>query len=253
MKLLKKKRHLIGAIVALFVMNVADIPVHAETGGVMAPHVVLAPSFETLSKKEVEKKETKKNEAKTEVPTTEPAEFTTQTEQMDFEILGNQMSEALRDSLLDRTKNVKSSTKVTTISAVTAEGLNSKLSGELAGKGQLFIDLGNQYSIDPAFLAAICMHESNKGNSSAIRKHHNVAGLMRSSGGQIHFSSVDESITYFAGLLSGSKYVASGLDTPEKIQKRYCPIGATNDPTNLNANWLGGVIDFWKGFRETIV
>ncbi|HHP8973516.1 TPA: M23 family metallopeptidase, partial [Listeria monocytogenes] len=29
-----------------------------------------------------------------------------------------------------------------------------------------------------------------------------------------------------------------GLTTPETIQPKYCPVGASNDPTGLNNNWL---------------
>lgn len=31
------------------------------------------------------------------------------------------------------------------------------------------------------------------------------------------------------------------------LANRYCPIGADNDPTGLNVNWLGNVSAFYKG------
>ena len=30
---------------------------------------------------------------------------------------------------------------------------------------------------------------------------------------------------------------------------RYCPIGAENDPTNLNKNWVGNVTHYYKKFK----
>lgn len=36
----------------------------------------------------------------------------------------------------------------------------------------------------------------------------------------------------------------------EQIQKKYCPIGADNDPLNLNSNWLSGVKYFYESLYE---
>ncbi|ETJ35883.1 CHAP protein, partial [human gut metagenome] len=45
------------------------------------------------------------------------------------------------------------------------------------------------------------------------------------------------------GLHAGAKnlyegYIKKGLDTPKKIGPKYAPVGASNDPDNLNANWV---------------
>src|SRR5690606_6004226 len=54
------------------------------------------------------------------------------------------------------------------------------------------------------------------------------------------FPSWEENIATVArGLRTG--YIDDGLDTIDEIQKRYCPVGAANDPTGLNANWLRNV------------
>ena len=44
-------------------------------------------------------------------------------------------------------------------------------------------------------------------------------------------------------------YFDIGLDTLEKIQPKYCPIGAANDPTGLNKYWLSGT---QKKYNELI-
>ncbi|WP_326831379.1 CHAP domain-containing protein, partial [Staphylococcus aureus] len=48
------------------------------------------------------------------------------------------------------------------------------------------------------------------------------------------------------GMEAGAKnlydlYISKGLDTPAKIQPKYAPNGASNDPTDLNSNWKRSV------------
>ena len=43
-------------------------------------------------------------------------------------------------------------------------------------------------------------------------------------------------------------YVDAGLVTLSKIRDKYAPLGAGNDPNNLNANWVKNVGSYMKSF-----
>ncbi|CXZ21751.1 transposon-related protein [Staphylococcus aureus] len=53
------------------------------------------------------------------------------------------------------------------------------------------------------------------------------------------------------GLNAGAKnlydvYISKGLDTPKKIGPKYAPVGASNDPNNMNARWIPTVEKIMK-------
>jgi hypothetical protein len=60
------------------------------------------------------------------------------------------------------------------------------------------------------------------------------------------FDSLDE------GLLYSAKNLKRRLDQVggdiESLAKVYAPVGASNDPTNLNSNWSNGVTKFYNMF-----
>lgn len=85
---------------------------------------------------------------------------------------------------------------------------------------------------------AISKWETGNWSSVAFIQKNNVGGMMCSSG-LITYSSLDEGISAFVSNLKRN-YFDIGLTTLELIQKKYCPIGAKNDPTGLNKNWLNG-------------
>lgn len=132
------------------------------------------------------------------------------------------------------------------------ERIDQYLGGELAGKGQVFVDAGTMYNIDPMFLAAVAMHETGNGTSDAVISKNNVGGIMTvnedGSTSLRTFDSVDESIYALAELIS--KYVSKGLDTIAEIQPVYCPVGAENDPNGVNHHWIDGVLYFWNEMRS---
>lgn len=53
------------------------------------------------------------------------------------------------------------------------------------------------------------------------------------------YDSLDDGIEAYLNNLKYN-YFDIGLDTLEKIQPKYCPIGAENDPKGLNKYWLSG-------------
>lgn len=124
-------------------------------------------------------------------------------------------------------------------SGITAEQLNGRLKGALSGQGQTFINAGKQYGIDPAFLASISMFETGNGSSSAARNKHNAMGISNSRG-PIAFNSIESSI--YAGARNlRNNYVNQGLTFVAQIQRKYCPVGAENDPNGTNGEWRNGV------------
>lgn len=131
-------------------------------------------------------------------------------------------------------------------SGLTADQLNKQLGGALAGHGADFLAAEQSSGVSAAVLAAIAMHETGNGTSKAVNdSRHNVGGMMKATGGMKSFDSVADSIAYFGDYIK-RKYVDDGLTSVEAIQKRYAPVGAGNDPTNLNSNWIGGVSKYWS-------
>lgn len=133
-----------------------------------------------------------------------------------------------------------------TSNAKAGSSIDKHLGGLLAGKGNVFVEVGNKYKVDAYLLAAIAIHETGRGTSKALRDHNNVGGYMKSKGGLMSFSSIDASIEFGGKLLSGSLYIGGGKDTVEKIRNTYAPGGVANDPTNLNRHWVGAVNGYYK-------
>ena len=86
---------------------------------------------------------------------------------------------------------------------------------------------------------AISKWETGDYTSKAFKELNNVGGMMCNSG-LIKYDSLDNGISAFLINLKDN-YFGIGLDTIEKIQPKYCPIGAKNDPNGLNKYWLSGV------------
>ena len=130
-------------------------------------------------------------------------------------------------------------------SGITAEKLNEAFKGGiLEGKGQAFIDAGNKYKIDPAFLAAITFAENGFGkNKSGIlgseEGKYNVFSMMD---GRV-YKSVEENLDRAAkNLAENYVYDSSNVrDTVYKIHMKYCPPGAANDPKGTNGGWTHAV------------
>jgi hypothetical protein len=116
----------------------------------------------------------------------------------------------------------------------TAEQLNKKLTGALAGQGDLIIKLAKENGIDAAAIVAIACAESGGGANSTGN---NFFGLMDSSHHLQSFSSVEEGIMAEIRTLKG--FAAEGKTTLGAIQKEYCP------DSEGGANWrknVGGAL-----------
>jgi hypothetical protein len=124
---------------------------------------------------------------------------------------------------------------------LTVGSLNQRLQGKgvFEGKAAILISAGERNGVDPVLLTAIALHETGNGKSNAVRTKNNPGGLM-GKGGLMTFPSLEVGIDKMASNL-GENYIAQGLTTPETIQRKYAPIGASNDPNNLNSHWVAGV------------
>ncbi len=92
------------------------------------------------------------------------------------------------------------------------------------------------------------VHETGYGTSKAVRNQNNTGGIMGSNGLK-SYSSREEGSRANAKFLK-EKYINDGLNTISKIQKRYCPVGASNDPKGLNKYWLNSVLDYYNKFSH---
>lgn len=114
----------------------------------------------------------------------------------------------------------------------------------LAPYAGVFQTMGSRYGVDPRVLAAISMHETDSGKSSAFRGKNNAMGVSDSSG-PIAFDTVDESIERMARLLgSRDSGPYKGAETINDVAGIYAPIGAGNDPGSLNQYWKTGVSNY---------
>ena len=102
-------------------------------------------------------------------------------------------------------------------------------------------------SREQAFIVvSISRHETGKWTSKAFLNKNNLGGIMCSTGLR-SYNSLDDGIDAFVSLLK-RRYFDRGLDTIEKIQPVYCPVGAINDPHNLNQYWLPMVTKYYNEY-----
>jgi len=113
--------------------------------------------------------------------------------------------------------------------------------GAFTGKAQAFVDAANKNKIDPVILSAIAFHETGNGNSDMVIHRNNPGGLYNSATSSFfEFSSIEEGIDFMAKNLY-KNYISQGLFTIQQIGQKYAPIGAKNDPNNLNSHWVPNI------------
>lgn len=100
-----------------------------------------------------------------------------------------------------------------------------------------------EYGIDWKIAVAISKWETGSWTSNIYNNKNNVGGMYCR--GFISYNSLDEGIEAFISNLKRN-YYDKGLNTIEKIGSKYCPVGASNDPTGLNKNWVPGVTKFYQ-------
>ncbi|WP_440911991.1 peptidoglycan DD-metalloendopeptidase family protein [Enterococcus innesii] len=114
--------------------------------------------------------------------------------------------------------------------------------GAFKGKRAAFEHASAKHNVDPVLMIAISIHETAWGTSRALLEHNNPSGQMR--GNQIlHFESLEDGLE-MTGQTLNNLWNERGLNTIEKLGSAYAPVGAGNDPTNLNIHWVPTIHKF---------
>ncbi len=93
--------------------------------------------------------------------------------------------------------------------------------------------VGQKYGVDPLMLLAIAKHETGYGTLGAGREGYTLGWLDQNSlGPQAQYEATARKL--------GRLGQGSPASIPD-IQQWYAPVGAGNDPTGLNQNWISGV------------
>ncbi len=103
--------------------------------------------------------------------------------------------------------------------------INKSLNSTISGQGETIVKYSLKYGADPVVATAIMLLETGcKWSCSAlVRNCYNVGGVKGSpncSGGYRKYNSLDDGIKKFIQNL-GENYYAKGLNTPEKMNKKY--------------------------------
>ena len=118
--------------------------------------------------------------------------------------------------------------------------------GVLADQEGYTIQAAKKAGVSATLMAAIMANESGWGKSSAARNQNNPSGQMNA-GGIISYGSIQAGIDATAATLN-NLVVQRHLDTVDKLGSVYCPVGASNDPTGMNKNWVPAVTATIKTF-----
>ena len=95
-------------------------------------------------------------------------------------------------------------------------------------------------------LLAISKHETANWTSQVFKNKNNLGGLYNGSQNTFYsYDNLDSGVEAFVNLLQ-NRYFNKGLNTIEDIGNVYCPVGASNDPNNLNVNWIPKVTLFYN-------
>ena len=108
----------------------------------------------------------------------------------------------------------------------------------------------NDWKIPVAIARHECGYKDNQYLSNAFKNKNNVGGMMyydttTKSSYLMTFDTIDEGVEAFVSNLKRN-YFNLGLDTIEKIQPKYAPNNAANDPYGLNEFWIIGVRAFYN-------
>lgn len=122
--------------------------------------------------------------------------------------------------------------------------------GALEGKGKVIVKIAKKHKIPENLFMAIIASESGWGKGENATRQKNPLSVMGTK--SIHDSTYP---TIEAGLEAGAKnlydvYIKEGLTTPEKIGPKYAPVGASNDPNNMNKQWIPTVKSMMKKLSD---
>src|SRR5699024_10613962 len=111
-------------------------------------------------------------------------------------------------------------------------------SGALKGHGDDIVQLSEEKGLDPVLFAAIALHETAWGTSNAVQQKNNPGGLMNPDGSGLYsYPALKEGLDSMSKTLY-NRIKVDGLVTIEQLGSVYAPVGAENDPNNLNEHWV---------------
>lgn len=113
-------------------------------------------------------------------------------------------------------------------------------SGVFSKYGNDIIEVAEEKGIDPVLFGAIALHETAYGTSSGVVDKNNPGGLMDPATNMQslqRFSTLREGLDAMATTLY-NRIIEDGLVTIEQLGEIYAPVGAANDPSNLNQHWI---------------
>lgn len=139
-------------------------------------------------------------------------------------------------SATDAPPLTESLTCVSPLDAAAIDAALRRAASPLAGQGRRFVLEGRTRDIDPRFLVAIAAHETLLQTYAPSRAIRNPFGI----GPGWAFVSEAAAIRTAASILE-RYYLAEGLVTVGAIGAKWAPVGALNDPGDLNRHWEGGV------------
>ena len=97
-------------------------------------------------------------------------------------------------------------------------------------------------------VVAISKHETGNWTSNLYKNNNNFGGIYNSKEQKFYsYESNDKGLQAFVNLLKNN-YFGKGLDTIEEIGAKYCPIGASNDPTGVNQHWVPKVTQYYNNY-----
>ena len=97
-------------------------------------------------------------------------------------------------------------------------------------------------------VVAISKHETGNWTSSLYKNNNNFGGIYNSKEKKFYsYESNEKGLQTFVNLLKNN-YFGKGLDTIEEIGSKYCPIGASNDPTGVNQHWVPKVTQYYNNY-----
>lgn len=95
-------------------------------------------------------------------------------------------------------------------------------------------------------MVSISQHETGSWTSELFENSNNFGGICNSKGFN-KYDSYESGLNAFVNLLKNN-YFDKGLTTIEQIGNKYCPVGAENDPTGLNKNWIPSVTSIYNNY-----
>ena len=112
-----------------------------------------------------------------------------------------------------------------------------------------YIKYGQQYGVDPRFLAAISILETNSGRSKAFIQGNNAMGISNRTGVNYYRNDPaarSRTIEQMARSMARSDGYYRNATTPNQVGPIYAPSGADNDVYGTNSGWARNVSNIMR-------